>query len=101
MTKGRRIPAVGVKVQTVSTTSAPQAAAPASTPTPSALSLQPLYGVAMLKVAMELKKSPDVELDAVVRRVVSAMRLDESTFRQHLERNGGLLRGLQSKRPVL
>jgi hypothetical protein len=54
----------------------------------------PLYGVAMLKIALELKKSKGAGLEDVLPRVLSAMGLDERAFRHFLQRNGGLLRTL-------
>ncbi len=58
----------------------------------------PLYGVAMLKIAMELKKADAAPLDELVRGVLARMRLPEAEFRSYLEANGGLLRTIASKR---
>jgi hypothetical protein len=58
----------------------------------------PLYGVAMLKIAMELKKADAAPLDELVRGVLARMRLPEAEFRRYLEANGGLLRTIASKR---
>jgi hypothetical protein len=58
----------------------------------------PLYGVAMLKIAMELKKPGAGELDDILSGVLSRMRLDEQEFRQYLTQNGGLLRAIAQKK---
>lgn len=52
----------------------------------------PLYGVAMLKIAMELKKTDAAPLDDLITGVLRRMQLDEAAFRSYLEANGGLLR---------
>lgn len=52
----------------------------------------PLYGVAMLKIAMELKKADPRPLDELLKGVLTTMRLDEVDFRRFLDANGGLLR---------
>jgi hypothetical protein len=46
----------------------------------------------MLKIAMELKKSPGVAVDQVVSKVASQMGLEESELRAHLTGQGRLLR---------
>ncbi len=51
-----------------------------------------LYGVAMLKMALELKKPGAASLEAVMSAVLSRMQLDEKRFRQYLVQNGGLLK---------
>jgi hypothetical protein len=58
----------------------------------------PLYGVAMLKIAMELKKADARPLEELVTGVLSRMKLDEDEFRAFLELNGGLLRTIAQKR---
>lgn len=65
---------------------------------PEAVTASPLYGVAMLKIAMELKKAEPAPLDALITGVLKTMRLDERTFRNYLEANGGLLRSIAQKR---
>ncbi|MER2563359.1 MAG: hypothetical protein ABTQ32_21705 [Myxococcaceae bacterium] len=62
------------------------------------LEASPLFGVAMLKIAMELKKADPRPLDELVTGVLSRMRLPESEFRAFLESNGGLLRTIAAKR---
>jgi hypothetical protein len=69
-------------------------AAPASTE----LEASPLFGVAMLKIAMELKKTDPQPLDVLVRGVLTRMGLPEAEFRAFLESHGGLLRALAMKR---
>jgi hypothetical protein len=49
----------------------------------------PMYGVALLKIAMELKRTPAAGLETREGRA-GRMRLDEPAFRV-LEQNGGLL----------
>ncbi len=65
---------------------------------PAALEASPLFGVAMLKIAMELKKADPRPLDELVTGVLSRMGLPESEFRAFLESNGGLLRSIATKR---
>jgi hypothetical protein len=60
--------------------------------------VSPLYGVAMLKLAMELKKSDALSVDELITSVLGRMRLDEADFRRFLETNGGLLRTIAQKR---
>lgn len=65
---------------------------------PTALEASPLFGVAMLKIAMELKKADARPLDALVSGVLQRMNLPEAEFRAFLESNGGLLRTIAAKR---
>jgi hypothetical protein len=65
---------------------------------PPEVETSPLYGVAMLKIAMELKKADARPLDELVAGVLTKMGLEESVFRQFLEANGGLLRSIARKR---
>lgn len=58
----------------------------------------PLYGVAMLKIAMELKKADARPLEELVSCVLQRMRLPEEDFRRFLVANGGLLRTIALKR---
>ena len=60
--------------------------------------LSPLYGVAMLKIAMELKKADARPLEELMSGVLKKMRLDEQEFRAFLEHNGGLLRTIAQRR---
>lgn len=65
---------------------------------PSELSASPLYGVAMLKIAMELKKADARPVDELITGVLTRMRLDEAEFRRFLDANGGLLRAIAQRR---
>lgn len=65
---------------------------------PTEVSASPLYGVAMLKIAMELKKADARPVDELIHGVLTKMRLDEADFRRFLEANGGLLRAIAQKR---
>lgn len=81
-------------------TSAPAAPAPVS-PAPVAFAdteQARLYGVAMLKMALELKKPGASPLEEVISSVLSRMRLDEAQFRRYLQQNGGLLKAIAERR---
>jgi len=66
---------------------------------PREVAQSPLYGVAMLKIAMELKKPSGAEaLDEIITGVLSRMRLPEGDFRAYLSQNGGLLRAIAQRR---
>jgi hypothetical protein len=65
---------------------------------PLEVAASPLYGVAMLKIAMELKKADARPVDELIHGVLTKMRLDEGEFRRFLEANGGLLRAIAQKR---
>jgi hypothetical protein len=70
----------------------------AETPVPEEVAASPLYGVAMLKIAMELKKADARPLDELIGGVLARMRLDEGEFRRFLDANGGLLRTIAQRR---
>ncbi|MCC6337519.1 MAG: hypothetical protein IT380_26420 [Myxococcales bacterium] len=65
---------------------------------PTEVSASPLYGVAMLKIAMELKKADARPLEDLISGVLTRMRLDEGDFRRFLDANGGLLRTIAQRR---
>lgn len=65
---------------------------------PSEVVESPLYGVAMLKIAMELKKADAAPLDELIDGVLARMRLPADDFRRYLASNGGLLRTIALKR---
>ena len=65
---------------------------------PAEVANSPLYGVAMLKVAMELKKPEAGALEDILRGVLEKMNLSEDTFRRYLEQNGGLLKTIARRR---
>lgn len=52
----------------------------------------PLYGVALLKVALELKKKPETEVGTAIQRVLRQMGLPTEDFAEFLRREGGILR---------
>ena len=54
----------------------------------------PLYGVALLKMALELKRRQDGSPDEILRDVLARMRLPEDEFRAWLSQQGGLLAAL-------
>lgn len=58
----------------------------------------PLYGVAMLKIAMEMKKAEAQPLEQLISAVLARMQLPEGEFRAYLSANGGLLRTIAAKR---
>jgi hypothetical protein len=65
---------------------------------PPQIEQSPLYGVAMLKIAMELKKPGARELDEILTGVLARMKLPEDEFRQYLTQNGGLLRTIAERK---
>ena len=65
---------------------------------PAELTASPLYGVAMLKIAMELKKADGAPLEDLITGVLGRMNLDANDFRAYLEANGGLLRTIAQRR---
>jgi len=67
---------------------------------PEEVARSPMYGVALLKIAMEMKRAPELELDEILRGVLGRMRLDEAAFRRFLEQNGGLLRAIARKKEL-
>ncbi|HEX8434951.1 hypothetical protein [Archangium sp.] len=50
----------------------------------------PLYGVALLKMALELKRRQDGSPEEILRDVLARMRLPEDAFRAWLSQQGGL-----------
>ncbi|WP_257460519.1 hypothetical protein [Archangium lipolyticum] len=54
----------------------------------------PLYGVALLKTALELKRRKDGTPEEILRGVLARMRLSEEDFRAWLSQQGGLLKVL-------
>jgi hypothetical protein len=58
----------------------------------------PIYGVAMLKLALELKKSKGKTLDEVLPGVLRKMRIRENDFRTYLTQSGRLPRRLRSQK---
>jgi hypothetical protein len=58
----------------------------------------PLCAVAMLRVAVEMKKPDARGLDEIIEGVLERMRLDKQAFRQFLAENGQLLRATAAAR---
>jgi len=58
----------------------------------------PLYGVALLKAAMELKRRPDKDLQEILSGVLARMRIPESEFRRYLDQHGGALRHIAERK---
>jgi hypothetical protein len=69
-----------------------------TTQVPSEVAASPLYGVAMLKIAMELKKADAAPVDELITGVLKRMNLPEADFRAFLAMNGGLLKTIAQKR---
>lgn len=65
---------------------------------PTEVEHSPLFGVAMLKIAMELKKADGRPLDELIAGVLTRMRLPEQDFRDFLSANGGLLRKIATRK---
>jgi hypothetical protein len=51
----------------------------------------PMYAVAMLRIAMELKKPQAAHMEEIVEGVLKRMKLDRDDFRRYLNENVGLL----------
>jgi len=52
----------------------------------------PLYGVVLLKTALELKRRKDGSVEEILRGVLARMRIPEHEFRAFLEQQGGLVK---------
>jgi len=50
----------------------------------------PLYGVVLLKTALELKRRKDGSVEEILRGVLARMRIPEHEFRAFLEQRGDL-----------
>jgi hypothetical protein len=72
--------------------------APQEEQVPTEIAASPLYGVAMLKIAMELKKADAKPVDELITGVLRRMSLPEDDFRAFLQMNGGLLKTIAQKR---
>lgn len=53
-----------------------------------------LYGVVLLKTALELKRRQDGTAEEILREVLARMRIPEPEFRAFLEQRGDLLKAL-------
>lgn len=54
--------------------------------------VDPLYGVALMKTALELKRRKDGSVEEILRGVLARMRIPEAEFFAYLEQQGGLAR---------
>lgn len=54
----------------------------------------PLYGVVLLKTALELKRRKEGSVEEILRGVLARMRIPEHEFRTFLEQRGDLLEAL-------
>lgn len=71
------------------TTSPPSQPAPqARTALP--VEADPLYGVALMKTAFELRRRQDGNVEEILRSVLARMRIPEAEFFAYLEQQGGL-----------
>jgi hypothetical protein len=68
-------------------------AAPKAPPAP-AVEADPLYGVVLLKTALELKRRQDGTVEDILRDVLARMRIPEAAFYAWLEQQGGLVQAL-------
>lgn len=57
-----------------------------------------LYAVAMLKVAMELKRDKNAGFEQIFENTLAAMQVDRQSFRAYLERNLTMLKTTVQKR---
>lgn len=89
---GRQRAKTVVKLEERKQASRPKAAAPPVEP-------DPLYGVVLLKTALELKRRQDGSAEEILRSVLARMRIPEHEFRAFLEQRGDLLKalGMQEK----
>lgn len=93
--KPSRVVPLGRRTALVEVSPAPAAAEHAAPPQ---LGASPMFGVAMLKIAMELKKAEPKPLDELISGVLAKMNLDEQEFRAFLGANGGLLKAIAQRR---
>ncbi len=66
--------------------------------TPKPNEAEGLCGVAMLKIAMELKKQASAPIDEVIAKVLSKMAIEPGSFRKYLTSQGGVLQRLEGIR---
>ncbi|MCE9666276.1 hypothetical protein LY474_00495 [Myxococcus stipitatus] len=85
---GRQRAKTVVRLEEVRQSTAPKA------PAPPTVEADPLYGVVLLKTALELKRRKDGTVDDILRGVLARMRIPEAEFRAYLEQQGGLLQAL-------
>lgn len=100
MAIGMREPSrvVPLRKRTTSAEATPHVVHREGVPAGKEVAASPMFGVAMLKIAMELKKAEPSSLEELITGVLSKMRLDEREFRAFLETNGGLLKSIAKRR---
>ncbi|NVJ28062.1 MULTISPECIES: hypothetical protein [Myxococcus] len=74
-----------------------QSAAPKAPDEQPPMEADPLYGVVLLKTALELKRRKDGTVEEILRDVLARMRIPEAEFRAFLEQQGGLLQALGTR----
>lgn len=85
----QRAKTVVVLEERKATTSPPPTARPqARTALP--VEADPLYGVALMKTALELKRHKEGSVEEILRSVLARMRIPEAEFFAYLEQQGGL-----------
>jgi hypothetical protein len=62
--------------------------------TPPPVEPDPLYGVVLLKTALELKRRQDGTVEEILRDVLARMRIPEHEFRAFLEQREDLLKAM-------
>jgi hypothetical protein len=106
MSRGQRVKAAVVRLQERTSAKVRQDAdGKAAAPHPARgtepgepLEASPLYGVALLKAAMELKRRPDGQLEEILAGVLARMRIPEEEFHRYLAQHGGLLRQVAERK---
>lgn len=87
----QRAKTVVVLEERKATSSTPPVARPQAR-TAQPVELDPLYGVALMKTALELKRRKDGSVEEILRGVLARMRIPEAEFFAYLEQHGGLAR---------
>lgn len=88
------------RVKTVIELEPSEAPATPEAPAPTEpLEPDPLYGVALLKVALELKRRQDGTPQEILRGVLARMRLSEDEFRAWLSTQGELAKVFEGGEP--
>ncbi|SET23047.1 hypothetical protein [Stigmatella erecta] len=83
------------RAKTVVNLEAPRKAAPPQkAPPPPPGETDPLYGVVLLKVALELKRRKEGSVEEILRGVLARMRIPEAEFQAFLKQQGGRLKEL-------
>jgi hypothetical protein len=84
---GRRRGQTVISLEARRAQAAKQKAAPPEAP-------HPLYGVALLKTALEVKRRPEDPVEQVLGEVLARMKLEQAPFLAWLREQGGLLEAL-------